>query len=384
MATAIVGPGPDHPGGIGRDAVNLSNALMRIQPVDYIHLSPIIPRFLYPLRGRIATAADRSRGKATRWLQSQIDLNPYNPRSWISLIRELRHRTYQDAIVLWWTVAAAPVIFLLCLLMRLRGARITLDIHEVLDPTEATHANIFSLAKAILGYLGRICNVVVHCGEHEVTIRSWPSFSKSKIGLIRLPLYNHFPVFPRAYSRDTLKIKDKRLVLTFGTIRGYKGISTLLAAYELLPPEIREETLLAIVGGVWEGESESILSEISKSAHRNRIVVRAEYVPDSEAGLWFSGADLVVLPYVRGSQSGVIRIACSYGLDCITSSTEDARSLASVYDGIHLVPAGDAKALAGEIERVLRRPVQRHSTTAALTWDQTAVLYAEFLREAKR
>jgi len=52
---------------------------------------------------------------------------------------------------------------------------------------------------------------------------------------------------------------------------------------------------------------------------RDRVIERIEHVPDAETELYFEAADVLVLPYVRIFQSGVLFLSYSFGLPVIAA-----------------------------------------------------------------
>jgi glycosyltransferase involved in cell wall biosynthesis len=78
-------------------------------------------------------------------------------------------------------------------------------------------------------------------------------------------------------------------------------------------------------------------------------------VPNEELGLYFSAADVVVLPYVDSTQSAVIQLAYGFEKPVITT---DVGGLAEVVkDGETglIVPSRDSAALAEAIVRYFER-----------------------------
>jgi len=102
------------------------------------------------------------------------------------------------------------------------------------------------------------------------------------------------------------------VILTFGLIRKYKGIMYLVQAFEKLPEDIAKKSRLLIVGEIWEGKNE-LLNQINMSQYREKITLINEYVPDEKIPVYFGASDVVVLPYLRASQSGIAHIAMSFG-----------------------------------------------------------------------
>ena len=56
-----------------------------------------------------------------------------------------------------------------------------------------------------------------------------------------------------------------------------------------------------------------------------------EYVPDNKVNLYFSACDLVVLPYKKASQSGIIPIAYNYNKIILASDTDGLKEF--IYEG---------------------------------------------------
>ena len=88
-------------------------------------------------------------------------------------------------------------------------------------------------------------------------------------------------------------------LLFFGRIHEYKGLELLAQAYALLCE--RFSVTLRVVG---EGHVEAL----TKLAALPGVTIEQGWVPDTEITSVFSQADIVVLPYIKVSQSGVLVI----------------------------------------------------------------------------
>ena len=111
---------------------------------------------------------------------------------------------------------------------------------------------------------------------------------------------------------------DKSL-LFFGNIAPYKGLEYLIAAFgELLKKDHRY--CLLIVG--MPKRSETYWNEVRRSIASSigdRIIQKIEYIPDEETELYFKAADVLVLPYTRIFQSGVLFLGYNFGLPAIAA-----------------------------------------------------------------
>ena len=122
-------------------------------------------------------------------------------------------------------------------------------------------------------------------------------------------------------------MQDSDIVLFFGLIRKYKGLDKLILSMEKVFEE-KSNIKLLIVGECY-GEKKKYLSLIEKSKYSDRILWVEEYVKESEVNLYFSASDVVVLPYLSASQSGIIPLAYNYNKPVIVS---DLEGLAEVVD----------------------------------------------------
>jgi D-inositol-3-phosphate glycosyltransferase len=54
--------------------------------------------------------------------------------------------------------------------------------------------------------------------------------------------------------------------------------------------------------------------------NRGRVVEKIQYVPDADTELYFKAADVLVLPYTKVFQSGVLFLSYSFGLPVIATN----------------------------------------------------------------
>src|SRR5213075_3043741 len=115
-------------------------------------------------------------------------------------------------------------------------------------------------------------------------------------------------------------------LLFFGNIAPYKGLEYLVSAFTELLNKDRSYRLI-IVGrpkgseGYWKQIQEGIV----RNDIGDRIIQRIEYIPDEETELYFKAADVLVLPYTRVFQSGVLFLGYSFGLPAIAADVGNLR-----------------------------------------------------------
>jgi glycosyltransferase involved in cell wall biosynthesis len=137
-------------------------------------------------------------------------------------------------------------------------------------------------------------------------------------------------------------------ILFFGKVRKYKGLEVLLAAFEKVLSKV--DSNLIIVGEFYDS-IERYEDLIRRHHIEGHVHIDNRYVPNEEVAAIFERADVLVLPYVSASQSGVARIALSNGLPVIASRTGGlSETIIDQVNGL-LFPPGDAGALADQILR---------------------------------
>jgi glycosyltransferase involved in cell wall biosynthesis len=174
---------------------------------------------------------------------------------------------------------------------------------------------------------------------------------KKRIRGAALPPYNVFnqTPLPRAEARARLGIaEDEPVLLFFGFVRRYKGLRYLLKAL----PDIRTEipARLLVVGEFWEDER--AYHDLVKQLGLEGVVqFYSEYIPNDEVAIYFSAADVVVLPYLEATQSAVAQLAIGFEKPMIaTSAGGMAEAIVDGQTGL-IVPPADSAALSEAILR---------------------------------
>jgi glycosyltransferase involved in cell wall biosynthesis len=100
-------------------------------------------------------------------------------------------------------------------------------------------------------------------------------------------------------------------LLFFGRILPYKGLSLLLEAFIRIAD--RHDLYLTVVGS---GNPDS---RAARLAAHPRVLLDNRWIPETEVAAIFASADLVVVPYVEASQSGVVATAYGMGIPVVVT-----------------------------------------------------------------
>ena len=155
---------------------------------------------------------------------------------------------------------------------------------------------------------------VTMCREVAEDLKTFRPEAKNII--LPHPIYTHFgDKLDKADAGRRLGIDTNcKILLFFGLIRQYKGLDILLEAFKSLPGDYR-----LIVAGEPYGSFEPYRKIIDESGCGDRIHLFLKYIEDYEVKLYFSVADLVVLPYRSATQSGISSIACHFEVPMVVT-----------------------------------------------------------------
>jgi len=364
-----VGSGTRFLSGISYYTHHLAVALAQVQPVSVVLMRQLLPTRLYPGRKRVGA-------KLTRLDYGAVPVCDGVDWFWIpSILRAaaflIRQRP-QVLILQWWTGTVFHSYLALAMIARLRGARIVIEFHEVLDSGEVR----IKIANAYAGVLGKLLvrlahGFVVHSEHDRPLLAQHYDLGCRPTAVIQHGPYDQYRLAENARPRRDAPASACNL-LFFGTIRPYKGLEDLVAAFDGFSEHEIDRFWLTIVGETWEDwtlPSDSIAS----SRYRSRITFVNRYVTDKEAAAYLAGADAVVLPYHRSSASGPLHVAMSLGLPVVTTPVGGLAEAVAGYEGAILFQPGNTSALRDALVQVACLGQGRFADSHC--WEQTAIEY---------
>ncbi len=139
-------------------------------------------------------------------------------------------------------------------------------------------------------------------------------------------------------------------VLFFGRIFAYKGLDILIRCVPLVTRSFAN--IKVVIAGTGEE-----FCKYKKMMHDSRFFdIRNRHIPDEEVAQLFTDADIVVLPYVEASQSGVLAVASTFGKPVIVTDVGELASAVEHGKTGLIIPARDEKALAEAILQLAANP----------------------------
>jgi len=308
LKIVLIGPVYPYRGGIAHYTTLIAKALLASKhEVKVISFKRQYPKWLYPGQDD----HDPSREPIT--VDANFLLDPLYPWTWRKAIKQIIKDSPDLVLIQWWTTFWAFAYAPIAGALKRMGIRVGYLIHNVI-PHEARLWDRF-LAKMALGK-GDIF-VVQSSGQRETLQRLIPN---ARIELVEHPIYDMFAVqkIDKKSARRKLGLpEDLPLILFFGIVRPYKGLTLLVDALGQLFSEGFQAGLY-IAGEFWE-DVQKYQDQIKRLNLSDKVWIDNRYIPNEEVAIIFSAADVFVAPYISGTQSGAVKMALGFGLPVIAS-----------------------------------------------------------------
>ncbi|MBL4655306.1 MAG: glycosyltransferase [Bacteroidia bacterium] len=155
----------------------------------------------------------------------------------------------------------------------------------------------------------------------DTVLKDLEQFNTSKpMFLTPHPLYSNFgEIIPKQSAKERLNLDPNfNYLLFFGFIRAYKGLDLLLKAFA--NEKLRNLQLKLIVAGEYYENPEPYQKIIAENNLQDHIILKDEFVPNSDVQKYFCAADIIVQPYKSATQSGVTQIAYHFNKPMIVTN----------------------------------------------------------------
>lgn len=254
------------------------------------------PSFLFPGRTQYTDAPPPAD------LKIHTLINSVNPFNWLKTGNHIRKDRPDLLVIRYWLPFMGPALG--TILRRVKKNRHTriLTIADNILPHEKRPGD-----KAFTHYFIRPVDRFVTMSEE--VMNDLQKISNRPALRLHHPLYDNYglPV-DRAIALQRLNLPaDKKYLLFFGFIRKYKGLDLLLEA--LADPRLKDQDVRLIIAGEYYGDKERYEQIIQEKNLQDRVHLFTDFIPNDEVPLYFSAADVVVLPYRSATQSGITQVA---------------------------------------------------------------------------
>ncbi len=352
-------------GGIAQFNADLYEELGKSHTVKAFTFSRQYPGLLFPGKTQYVTPDDDAVP-----VESEAVLDTANPLTWPRAAAKIRSWKPDVLVMKYWMSYFAPSLGTVARSVRKEGCK-TVSILDNVIP----HERRFFDTPLTKYFLSGCSGHVAMCREVADDLLSLSP--DANFTILPHPLYSHFgaPV-PREEAEKRLGLPHgKRNLLFFGLIRDYKGLDILLEAFGML-----DEGYTLTVAGEPYGSFKKYEDIIASSPARDRIRVFPRYIPDSEVKVFFSAADLTVLPYRSATQSGISSVSYNFEVPLLVT---DAGGLKAAVGGAGtgiVIDKAEASQVAGGIRAFFADSSLRLSCMENIRKEKERLSWASFAR----
>ncbi len=322
-------------GGISHYNALLYEELSQKHETQIITFSRQYPGLLFPGKTQQET------GGEIMQVPSEQLMDSINPLNWLKVGKEICRRAPDLIIFKYWIPFFGPCFGTIARQAKRNGRTKVVFICDNVIPHEKRPGDAAFTRYAFKPVDGFI--VQSQAVERDLNA-FWPQATYKRVAH---PVYNIFgEAVAKEKAKEQLAIRHQRVMLFFGYVRAYKGLDVLLEALALLKKD--SGVHLCVVGEFYDDE-QKYREKIRALTLEDRVTVVADYVPNDRVGLYFSAADVVILPYKDATQSGIAQIAYNFDKPVIATNVGGLAEV--VLDGKtgYVVPPNDPPALAQSI-----------------------------------
>jgi glycosyltransferase involved in cell wall biosynthesis len=273
-------------------------------------------------------------------------INSVNPFNWIKIGNRLKKIKPDFIVVRFWLPLMGPALG--TILRRVRKNKHTkiICIADNIIPHEKRPGD-----KPFTRYFVKSCDAFVTMSEKVMS--DLKTLTDKPASLVQHPLYDNFgEIIAKAEARKKLGIpNEEQVILFFGFIRKYKGLDILLEAMKLLRDKrAGGKRIKLLIAGEFYEDRKLYDEFIEKLGIADDLILRTDFIPDSEVKYYLCAADAVIQPYRNATQSGVTPLAYYFEKPMVVTNVGGLPSLVP-HEKSGLVTEPSAEAIAAGIER---------------------------------
>ena len=291
---------PPYRGGISDFSELVVGAMEQLCDLKAFTFKKQYPNFLFPGKTQL------SQNKLAKSYPRIV--SGFNPLSYFSAVRQLKKYSPTIFITNYWMTFFAPMNVFFSKGLNKNCIKIAI-IHNLVPHEKRFFDSIFNrmFVKSYDGF------IVLSESVKNDLLAIDPA---AKHCLLKHPSYNQFgEKIVREEAAAALGLDPtKKILLFFGLIRNNKGLDLLLQAFS----NLNNEFILLIAGEVY-GDEITYTDLIAQSKNKNIHFVN-QFIDEQDVKLYFSVADLCVLPYKSATQSGIQALANSFCLPVLISN----------------------------------------------------------------
>lgn len=315
----MIGPVYPYKGGISHYTGMMYRELSKRHKVTMISYKMQYPKLLFHKEQR-DYENDSFKVPDTKYL-----INTANPFNIIKVALQISRTNPDMVLIQWWHPYFAPCYWLLTSLLGKHN--VTFVCHNVF-PHERFPLDRF-LTKLTLR---RGSCFILHSNEEQIELNTILKVKKEEMAAVDEksgyqvkvtphPTYSafQFTKMPKKEARKKLNLgQEEKVLLFFGFVREYKGLIYLLRAVPVIKSKLENVKLMVV--GEFSQDKDRYIKEIQDLGISSEVIVIDKYIPDREVEPYFAACDIVMLPYISATQSGIAQIAYGFGKPVVATN----------------------------------------------------------------
>ena len=319
MKIIIIGPAYPLRGGLASYDERLAKEFLdQGHSVSIYTFSLQYPAFLFPGTTQYSTEP------APVYLDIDVRINSINPLNWLSVGNELKKQRPDIIVVRYWLPFMGPCLGTILRRVKKNNYTKVVCIADNVIPHEKRFGD-----RSFTKYFLKPIDAFITMSEKVLV--DLKKFAPNKPAqFVAHPLYDNFgDKVSKQEAREKLKINNEELIiLFFGFIRKYKGLDILLEAIkELKIQNLNSKIPKLLIAGEFYEDRKQYDELIDQLNIKDQLILRTDFIPDSEVKYYLCAADVVVQPYRNATQSGVTPLAYHFEKPMIVTNVGGLPSL---------------------------------------------------------
>ncbi len=306
----LLGPAYPYRGGIATIMETLARVFrMRGAEVDVKTFTVQYPALLFPGRSQYRN------GEPPEDLRIVRCVNTVNPLNWHKVGMVIRREAPDFVLMKYWTPFMAPCFGAIARVgRRNRHTKFLVQLDNVI-PHERRWFD-----RLLTRFFVRSMDGFIYMSEQV-------GRELAEFDILKPRLYSPHPMFDhfgeKMSKNEACKLlglnPDVDYVMFFGLVREYKGLDLLLKAWVLMKRDGTAYGRRLVIAGEFYADAARYKEMIAEFGLADDVILHDWFIPDESVRLYFSLADMLVLPYRSATQSGVTQIAYHFDVPMIVT-----------------------------------------------------------------
>jgi glycosyltransferase involved in cell wall biosynthesis len=309
MNIIIIGPAHPLRGGLASYNERLARAFQQGgHQVSIYTFSLQYPGFLFPGTTQFSSEP------APSDIDIHVCINSINPFNWVQTGHKLKKQKPDLVVVRYWLPFMGPCLgTILRIVKKNKHTKVVCIADNIIPHEKRPGDTLFTkyFVKPIDAFITMSEKVLNDLSVFKI---------QQPAKFVPHPLYDNFgEKMSKEVAREKLGLpKDTFIFLFFGFIRKYKGLDWLIEATSLLKQKTTKEFKVLIAGEYYEDKTayEAHIKALNISDH---LILKTDFIADSEVKYYLCAADAVVQPYKHATQSGVTPLAYHFEIPMIVT-----------------------------------------------------------------